>query len=310
MIKLTDLFQEIELRKGQLEQEAVDDNYLYESFFQEFLKVDLDEKNLDLSKPVDPSVFSKIKKNVISEIDGYQLAVPSSFYGKMYILNPSANNFMDYIVGYIEVSKVYASYKFTKPYRVTGAQVYLSYISVPYRGKGIGVLAYKMVLEAYGTLLSDDILYEGSRNLWVKKIIPMVKEQGGFFGAEIFNMYIPLSPDDAADDSVATDVDRYIASLNPPSEVKKLESLIGGAELVTGDLWVYTFNSSNEELFDLIDEYEGGEIGTIADLVDDNSEYFGDYIALGDEPKAAIIRTDNAIVVLNQTPNGIKSTLL
>jgi hypothetical protein len=199
--------------------------------------------------------------------------------------------------------------KFTKPYKVSGAQIYLSYISVPYRGKGIGVLAYKMVLEAYGTLLSDDILYEGSRNLWVKKIIPMVKEQGGFFGAEIFNMYIPLSADDAADDNISTDIDRYIASLNPPSEVRKLESLVGGAELVTGDLWVYTFNVSTEELFDLIDEYEEG-LGTISDLIDDNSTYFGDFIALGDEPKVAIIRTEDAIVALNQTSSGIKSTLL
>jgi hypothetical protein len=157
--------------------------------------------------------------------------------------------------------------------------------------------------------LSDDILYEGSRNLWVKKIIPMVKEQGGFFGAEIFNMYIPLSVDDAADDNIATDIDRYIASLNPPSEVRKLESLVGGAELVTGDLWVYTFKASTEELFDLIDEYEEG-LGTIADLIDDNSTYFGDFIALGDEPKVATIRTEDAIVVLNQTSNGIKSTLL
>jgi hypothetical protein len=45
-------------------------------------------------------------------------------------------------------------------------------------------------------------------------------------------------------------------------------------------------------------------------LIDDNKEYFANYIALGDEPKAAIIRTKNAVVVLNQTSEGIKSTLL
>jgi ribosomal protein S18 acetylase RimI-like enzyme len=310
MIKLTDLFNEIELRPGQLEPEAVDDNYLYESFFQEFLGIDLDERNLDLSKPVDSSIFSKIKKSVIDERGGYQLAIPSSFYGKTYILNPSADNFMDYIVGYIEVQKVYSNYKFTKAYKVQGAQIYLSYVSTPYRGKGIGVLAYEMILEAYKNLFSDDILYEGSRNLWVKKIIPMTKGKGGFFGAEVFNMYIPLSTDDAADDEVASNVDRYFASLNPPAEVKKLESLVGNYEITSGDLWIYEFNSSDNELFDLIDEYEDDVDSGIADLIDDNKEYFANYIALGDEPKAAIIRTKNAVVVLNQTSEGIKSTLL
>ena len=67
MIKLYDLFNEIELRKGQLEPEDVDDNYLYESFFSEFLGVDLNEKNLDLSKNIDPSVFNKIKKDFRNE---------------------------------------------------------------------------------------------------------------------------------------------------------------------------------------------------------------------------------------------------
>jgi hypothetical protein len=309
MIKLTDLLDEIELRKGQLE-DSVDDDYVYEAFFMEFMGIDLDETDLDLDKTVDPSTFNKFKKTIISDKDGYQLAVPSSFYGKLYIINPAATDFKDYIVGFIEVQKVYANYKFTKAYRIQGAQIYLSYITKPYRGKGIGTLAYDMVLEAYGTILSDDILYEGSRNLWVSKIIPMVEEQGGFFGAEALNMYIPLSPDDAANDEVASTVDRYMATLNPPTEVKKLASLVSGMEIVTGEIWVYGFNSNNEELYDLIDEYEGDSEANIVDLIDENSEYFDKELAFGDEPKVAIIRTENAIVVLNQTPNGIESMLL
>jgi hypothetical protein len=138
----------------------------------------------------------------------------------------------------------------------------------------------------------------------------MVEEQGGFFGAEALNMYIPLSPDDAANDEVASTVDRYMATLNPPVEVKKLASLVSGMEIVTGEIWVYGFNSNNEELFGLIDEYEGDSETNIVDLIDENSEYFDKELAFGDEPKVAIIRTENAIVVLNQTPNGIKSTLL
>jgi len=309
MIKLVDLLDEIELRKGQLE-DSVDDNYVYEAFFMEFMGIDLDKTDLDLDKTVDPSTFNKFKKTIISDKDGYQLAVPSSFYGKLYIINPAANNFKDYIVGFIEVQKVYANYKFTKAYKVQGAQVYLSYITKPYRGKGVGVLAYDMVLEAYGTLMSDDILYEGSRNLWISKIIPLVKQQGGFFGAEALNMYIPLSADDAANDEVSSVVDRYMATLNPPAEVEKLASLVSGMEIVTGEIWVYSFNSNNEELFDLIDEYENDPGSNIADLIDENSEYFTKELAFGDEPEVAILRTENAIVVLNQTGNGIKSTLL
>jgi GNAT superfamily N-acetyltransferase len=310
MIKLYDLFNEIELRKGQLEPEDVDDNYLYESFFSEFLGVDLNEKNLDLSKSVDSSVFNKIKKTVISEMGGYQLAVPSSFFGKTYILNPSANNFQDYIVGYIEIKKVYSNYKLTKAYKVKGAQVYLSFVSEPYRGKGVGTLAYKMLLEAYGTLFSDDILYEGSRNLWVSKIIPMVKEQGGFFGGEGMDMYIPLSAQDAADNEVASQIDRYMASLNPPSEVKKLSQLIGNVDIISGGLWVYALQGSNEELFDLINEYENDPTTNISDLIDENEEHFTRYLSYGDSPSACIVRTVDAVVVLTQTSKGVKATLL
>jgi len=310
MIKLYDLFKEIELRPGQLEPEAVDDGYLYESFFTEFLDEDIDGDDPQLSNNVDPSVFSKIKKTVISEMGGYQLAVPSAFYGKLYILNPKANTFKDYIVGYIEVKKVYANYKLTKAYKIKGAQIYLSYISRQYRGKGIGVLAYKMILEAYGTLLSDDILYEGSRNLWVTKIIPMVKEQNGFFGGEGMDMYIPLSAQDAANDEISEQIDRYIASLNPPAEVKKLEQLVGGSEIVTGDLWVYALQGSNEDLFDFADEYGADPDANISDLINENEEYFTRYLAFGNNPKVCIIRTVDAIVVLNQTSKGIKATLL
>jgi hypothetical protein len=307
MIKLYDLFKEIELRKGQLERSSVDDAYLYESFFSEFLNEDVSGKDKGLKKKVDPSIFNKIKKKIISEREGYQMVTPTTFYGKTYIVNPSANNFKDYIVGYIKVKNVYANYKFTKAYKVKGAQIYLSYISVPYRGKGIGTLSYDMLLEKYQNLFSDDILYEGSRNLWVSKIIPLVESKGGFFGGEGMNMYIPLSSADAADDTVASRIDRYFASLNPPQEVKKLKELVGNNDIVSGGLWIYALQGSNEELFDLIDEYKNE---TILDLIDENEENFTSYLAYGEDPQVCIIRTVSAIVVITQTPSGIEATLL
>ena len=307
MIKLYDLFKEIELRKGQLTRTYVDDAYVYESFFSEFLDEDISGKDKALKKKIDPSTFDKVKKKIRGEREGYQMITPTTFYGKTYIVNPSANNFKDYIVGYIEIKNIYANYKLTKAYKVKGAQIYLSYVTTSYRGKGIGVMAYDMLLEKFQNLFSDDILYEGSRNLWVSKIIPLVNNQGGFFGGEGMNMYIPLSAADAADDEVASKIDRYFASLNPPQEVKKLKALIGNNDIISGGLWIYTLQGSNEELFDLIDEYKNE---TILDLIDENNENFTSYLAYGDEPQVCIVRTVSAVVVINQTPNGIKATLL
>lgn len=311
MVKLYDLFKEIELRTGQLPKSSINDKDLYEFFFLDFFKKEISGSDPELKTKVDSSSFNKIKKIVISELNGYQLVVsPSKAEKKQiktYILNPSADNFKEYIVGYIEIKKVDVTYKFTKAYKIKGAQVYLSYISELYRGKGIGTLAYEMVLDAYGTLFSDDILYEGSRNLWVNKIIPMVKENGGFFGGEGINMYIPLSSRDAADDEISSEIDRYMASLNPPSEVKKLDALIKGVDITSGDLWIYVLKGKTNDLFDLVEEYREA---SIENLIDENPNFFERYLSFGDEPGACIVRTIDAVVLITQTSDGINATLI
>jgi hypothetical protein len=249
MIKLTDLLKELDLRSGELEGSFVNDTSLYGGFFNSF-----DFENAELIYDLDPEqqeiVFnseadqSEVKGKVLSEVNDYQLLDPGAGITK-YIVNTSAETWREYIVGSVDVEVMK-----NKPYRLKGGQIILTYISKPYRGKKIGTLMYYMILVHYQNLFSDEILYEGSRKVWLNKIY----SAANFFGAQALDFYIPLTLEDAQDDNLVGSpvILSYVASISPSPEMVKLSSALKGLSLSRGEFGVYEYPGDTEGFLDAI----------------------------------------------------------
>jgi hypothetical protein len=300
MIKLTDLLRELDLRSGELGGSFVNDTSLYISFFNNF-----NFENAELMDELSPeqleTVFnseadqSEVKGRVLSEVDDYQLLDPGIGM-TLYIVNTSAKTWKEYIVGSVDVEVMN-----NKPYKLKGGQIVLTYISKPYRGKGIGTLMYYMVLVHYQNLFSDEILYEGSRKVWLSKIYGIAD----FFGAQVLDFYIPLTLEDAQDDNLVGSpaILSYVASINPSPEMIKLDNALGGLSLSKGEFGVYEYPEDTEVFLDAI-------VG-LDDLLDiiELDELVSMFNA-NDRPNALVVRTSDAVCVVKKVGKKLRSTVI
>jgi len=300
MIKLTDLLKELDLRSGELEGSFVNDTSLYGGFFNSF-----DFENAELIYDLDPeqqeTVFnseadqSEVKGKVLSEVDNYQLLDPGIGM-TLYMVNTLAKTWKEYIVGSVDVEVME-----NKPYKLKGGQIVLTYISKPYRGQGIGTLMYYMVLVHYRTLFSDEILYEGSRKVWLSKIYGIAN----FFGAQALDFYIPLTLEDAQDDNLVGSpaILSYVASINPSPEMIKLDNALGGLSLSKGEFGVYEYPEDTEAFLDAI-------VG-LDDLLDviELNELVSMFNA-NDQPNALVVRTSDAVCVVKKVGKKLRSTVI
>jgi hypothetical protein len=300
MIKLTDLLKELDLRSGELEGSFVNDTSLYGGFFNSF-----DFENAELIYDLDPEqqemVFnseadqSEVKGRVLSEVDDYQLLDPGIGM-TLYIVNTSAKTWKEYIVGSVDVEVME-----NKPYKLKGGQIVLTYISKLYRGQGIGTLMYYMVLVHYRTLFSDEILYEGSRKVWLSKIYGIAN----FFGAQALDFYIPLTLEDAQDDNLVGSpaILSYVASINPSPEMIKLSNTLGDLSLSKGEFGVYEYPEDTEAFLDTI-------VG-LDDLLDiiELDELVSMFNA-NDRPNALVVRTSDAVCVVKKVGGKLKPTVI
>lgn len=299
MIKLAELLNELyldelELRSGQLE---VDDNKTYFTFLEDFR---LPEDEFFDGEKVNNNPFNPklIKKSILVEDGPYQFIVPSTYTGTLYIVNSGGKTLAEYVVGTVDVDVINLSATEGKPFKITGAEIHLTYVTTPWRGKGLGVKMYTMLLQAYGSVFSDNILYEGSLSMWTKKLSPLGQEAGNFFGIQVGKVIIPLTVEDAGDSFVIKDigVDHFIVSIKPPQVLLDIKAALAGLSISKGQYGVYEADKglTAAKLQSVIDE------GAVS--LDEVIEQVDLYQVVGKEDSYStiVVALDNAMVILRE----------
>jgi len=243
MIKLTDLLKELDLRSGDLDDNITLEQVLF-AFLEDF-QIDEDEFFENNDELIPGAIFNPrlVKKTTLTTDGDFEFIVPSSYRGTLYLVNTKGTSLDDYVIGQVEVEKIYinANSGLTKPYRLPGAEIHLTYISPKYRGKGLGIKMYTMLLEAYKTIFSDNVLYPGSWSLWISKLAPIGLKQGNFIGGEVGGIIVPFTPEDISNSSLmeGIGVDHLILSIEPPQVLLDIKQALRGLSLSKGDYGIY-----------------------------------------------------------------------
>jgi GNAT superfamily N-acetyltransferase len=284
MIKLTDLLKELDLRGGDLDDNITLEQVLF-AFLEDF-QIDEDEFFENNDELIPGAIFNPrlVKKTTLIADGEYEFIVPSSYRGTLYLVNTKGTALDDYVIGQVEVEKIYinANSGLTKPYRLPGAEIHLTYISPKYRGKGLGIKMYTMLLEAYKTIFSDNVLYPGSWSLWISKLAPIGLKSGNFIGGEVGGIIVPFTPEDISNSSLmeGIGVDHLILSIEPPQVLLDIKEALGGLSLSKGDYGIYepTTQIKIAELDAVVDEsasieevIEGADLMQMVGLNDDDN---------------------------------------
>jgi hypothetical protein len=158
-----------------------------------------------------------------------------------------------------------------------------------------------MVLVHYQNLFSDEILYEGSRKVWLSKIY----SAADFFGVQALDFYIPLTLEDAQDDDLVGSpaILSYVASINPSPEMVKLDNALGGLSLSKGEFGVYEYPGDTNAFFDVIEGLD--------DLLDVVESYeLVSMFNANDNPSALVVRTSNAVCVVKDAGDKLDVTVI
>ena len=284
MIKLTDLLKELDLRGGDLDDNITLEQVLF-AFLEDF-QIDEDEFFENNDELIPGAIFNPrlVKKTTLIADGEYEFIVPSSYRGTLYLVNTKGTSLDDYVIGQVEVEKIYinANSGLTKPYRLPGAEIHLTYISPKYRGKGLGIKMYTMLLEAYKTIFSDNVLYPGSWSLWISKLAPIGLKSGNFIGGEVGGIIVPFTPEDISNSSLmeGIGVDHLILSIEPPQVLLDIKEALSGLSLSKGDYGIYepTTQIKITELDAVVDEsasieevIEGADLMQMVGLNDDDN---------------------------------------
>lgn len=284
MIKLTDLLKELDLRSGDLDDNITLEQVLF-AFLEDF-QIPEDEFFENNDELIPGAIFNPrlVKKTTLIADGEYEFIVPSSYRGTLYLVNTKGTALDDYVIGQVEVEKIYinANSGLTKPYRLPGAEIHLTYISPKYRGKGLGVKMYTMLLEAYKTVFSDNVLYPGSWSLWISKLAPIGLKSGNFIGGEVGGIIVPFTPEDISNSSLmeGIGVDHLILSIEPPQVLLDIKQALSGLSLSKGDYGIYepTTQIKIAELDAVVDEsasieevIEGADLMQMVGLNDDDN---------------------------------------
>jgi GNAT superfamily N-acetyltransferase len=305
MIKLVELLKELELdelilRSGELE---VDDNKTYYTFLEDFRIPEdefFDEDQIN-NNEFNPNL---LKKRVISEDGPYQFIVPSTYTGTLYLVNSEGRTIPDYVIGTVDVDVINLSDKRGKPFKITGAEIHLTYVAEPWRGQGLGYKMYIMLLEAYGNVFSDNVLYEGSLGIWANKLAPLGNKSGNFFGAQVGGIVVPMSGEDVGNSNLLKDVglDHFIISINPPQILLDIKQKLARLSLSNGNYGVFEpsmktkvsrFQNIVDESASMDEVLEEADLYQVLGVLEDN-QYSTIVVALQD-----------AMVILRETDDDI-----
>lgn len=242
MIKLTDLIDEIELRDTTLD---IPKTEIINFFFDDY---ELGRQGTRAwMKPLNDDFYDYIdsKSRVIAKAGDIKLIQPSDITGHYFLVNDGArdneelNNYSGYLAGFVDADVLSVSEKNLAPYRMKGVEIHLTFVFESYRGMGLGSVMYQMLLQAYKTVFSDSILYNASRAVWTNKLAPMANGSSIIFGGRYNNTIVPLSVEDAADDLITEDIDKYFITTNPPTELRKISNAINGLSLSKNEFGVF-----------------------------------------------------------------------
>jgi hypothetical protein len=306
MIKLTDLLKEInldelELRSGDL---YIDDMKTYYTFLEDF-KLDPDDIDIYVDN-FDPKILKKV---VLSEEGPYQLIKPSEYTGTLYLVNSKGTNLDSYVIGTMDVDILSLSSKSGRPFKLTGIEIFLVYLTEPWRGKGLGYKMYDMLLKTYGSVFSDSILYEGSLAIWVKKLAPLGAKSGNFFGAQVGGIIVPMSVEDVSNRNILKDVglDHLIVSTKPPQVLVDIKRKLAGLSLSNGDYGVFepSMKMKVVQLESIVDEAVSmDEVLEEADLY----QVLG--ILDGNQYSTIVVALQDAMVLLRETEDDVEMELI
>jgi GNAT superfamily N-acetyltransferase len=314
MIKLTQLLKELDLRGGDLDEHITLEQVLI-AFIEdfnldedEFITVSKGKFNSDVFtlKPNIPFNPRLIKKSVIIADGEYEFIVPSTYRGTLYLVNNKGTSLDNYVIGQVEVEKIYinANSGRTKPYRLPGAEIHLTYVSPKYRGKGLGVKMYTMLLEAYKTIFSDNILYPASWSLWISKLAPIGLKQGNFIGGEVGGIIVPFTPEDISNSDLmmGIGVDHLILSIEPPQVLLDIKQALSGLSLSKGDYGIYesTTKIKVTELDEAVDRSASiEEVIEEADLMQ--------MVGLNDDDNypVIVVATQDALAVIREVGDDV-----
>jgi hypothetical protein len=306
MIKLTDLLKEInldelELRSGDL---YVNDMKTYYTFLEDF-KLDSDDIDIYIDN-FDPTI---IKKKILSEEGPYQFIMPVEYTGTLYIVNSGGDDLESYVIGTMDVNLISVSSKSGRPFKITGAEIYLAYITDLWRDKGFGYKMYAMLLNKYGNVFSDSILYEGSLAVWVKKLAPLGAEPGNFFGAQVGGIIVPMSAEDVSNRNILKDVglDHLIVSVNPPQVLIDIKRKLAGLSLSDGDYGVFepSMKTKVAQFQDIVDESV-----SIGDILEEADLYQVLGILDGDQYSTIVVALQDAMVIVRETDDDVEMQLI
>lgn len=310
MIKLTDLIDEIDLRTGPLN---ISEEDIVNFFLDEFgFSEDAFNTEEEWEKPIEeviPNFFKQINKNkkVVAKTGPFELIIPSSYYGNLYLVNTDAetndviNNLNGYLAGFISIDILNTNGNdgLNKPFKMTGAEIHLTHVNKGYRRMGLGTIMYQILLQVYKTIFSDSILYETSRAIWIKKLAPMANGKNIIFGGQIGNTIVPLSLEDASNDDVMGELgfDRYFLTTNPPAELRKIARAVQGLSITSREYGIYQPKNKTtaQQLIDIADTVDSIPALIKAAKLDQIVGYTG----VSDQFEKILVETDNAIVVVD-----------
>ena len=306
MIKLTELLKELnldelELRSGDL---YVDDMKTYYTFLEDF---NLDPDDIDVYVDnFDPTI---LRKKILSEEGPYQFIMPAEYTGTLYLANSEGTNLESYVIGTMDVNLISVSNKSGRPFKITGAEIYLAYVTEPWRDKGFGYKMYTMLLNKYGNVFSDSILYEGSLAIWVKKLAPLGAKSGNFFGAQVGGIIVPMSADDVSNRDVLKDVglDHLIVSVDPPQVLLDIKRKLAGLSLSDGDYGVFepSMKIKVNQFQDIVDES-----ASIGEIIDQANLYQVLGTSGDDQYSTIVVALQDAMVIVRETDDDVEMELI
>lgn len=196
-----------------------------------------------------------------------------------YILIKLTNPGSECVIGAIKTTKVKAkmAYSPNVKYQIEGTvrQIHVSELDKNYIGKGLGNFLYHCVWDDSSAILSDSILFKGSFAMWSGKIA----SEAEFFGGEIksnrtwdasgLGFVIPLNIKDAANLTIAEDINRYIAiKSDTPKVLRLLKYNLQKLNPLTEVLYIADENIRLNNTFDYFENDTDDEKPVQASIID------------------------------------------
>jgi hypothetical protein len=303
MIKLIELLKEVgldelEIRSGELSQKDIDVYYAFlEDFNYDVGEFFDDEENGMIDGPFSPK---SIRGKVLWEDENSKLVAPLDWTENIYLINPDGRTLFDYVIGFMRVKKKQIG-------KVNAVQVYMVRVTTPWKGKGFGVKMYYGALDTFKTLISDEILYEGSYNIWANKLAPLGQEPGNFFGLKVQKMLIPLTVEDAKNRTILQDVgaDEIVLTTVPPKQLLTLKAKLSGLSISNGDYGVFETDEP-VTLFNLRELLDTQT--TINGIIEELDLY--QVVGVGESYNTIVVNLDDNVVILRQESGKVSMELV